>query len=308
MDFGGYLVKTWELPETFYVPIRYHHNPEKLETNDLKIDTLTRIIHLASLLTDFFNHQDNDLYLGLFEKHFKEYEFSKKFQVDDIVKQIQEKTVEIFPLFEVKLEADQNYVEIIERARSQLISVSTDLMNNLLEQKRQIELLREQATHDSLTGLYNYRHFQECLENEIFRAKRYSAPLSLIITDIDNFKRINDNHGHLAGNHALKEVAKYFKVCLRKSDILSRYGGEEFAIILPMTGPIEALAVAERMRENLSSLRMDFENKELTLTVSSGIVSLSPKEDISKIELIRRADGALYQAKSAGKNKCCVSD
>jgi diguanylate cyclase (GGDEF)-like protein len=156
-------------------------------------------------------------------------------------------------------------------------------------------LLRE-AIVDPLTEVYNLRFFHETLSREISRAERYSIPLSLLMIDVDDFKKYNDSFGHQAGNTLLKELAKIFIDSVRKSDMVFRYGGEEFCILLPHTGK-GAVEVARRI--------LYLVRKNLPVTVSIGI-STFLEDAKSKEELIEKADIALYHAKKIGKNCVCL--
>ena len=120
MEIGGYLAETWGLPEAFYTPIRYHHAPKTLRTESPEIDTITKILHLSSSLADFINLPYKMLFLGMFEWYAKEYGFSDHIQVDETVKQVHEHTKDVFPLFEMKMETEESYLDMLEKARSQL--------------------------------------------------------------------------------------------------------------------------------------------------------------------------------------------
>ncbi len=307
-EIGEYLTHKWGFPEIFSIPIRYHHHPEQLKNGyDGEISLYVKILHLSSAFIDFMNLPDKTLYLGLIQHRTDKYGFSGKYDVEDIVLRIQRHTEDVFPLFEIKTNKEMDYSKIIEEARKELINVSGDFINRFIEQQKQIERFRELAIHDGLTGLINYQKFNEILETELARAKRYKSPISLIFADIDHFKRVNDTYGHLAGDHALREVSRFLQDQVRTSDIVARYGGEEFGIILPET-PLEgAIVVTERIKNALSKFKMDYEGQKLSVTLSSGIASSAPEQDIEKKELINRADSALYQAKRAGRNKYCIS-
>ncbi|UCF91174.1 MAG: GGDEF domain-containing protein [Desulfobacterales bacterium] len=306
MAVGEYLVKSWGLPETFYMPIGCHHDPEKLDTDHPYVETLSNILHLAALYIDHFNHPDQSLRLGLFERYAQTYDLADKLNIDEIGLQINAQTQHIFPLFEIDLREEKDYSAMLEAARQELIDLSADFVNKLIDQKHEIETLREQVTRDSMTQLHNYQRFHELLRQEIYRASRYKTPLALILTDIDYFKAINDNLGHLAGDYAIKAVANGLKKVLRESDHVARYGGEEFAIILPETTLPNAIRVAERIKETMNSLEIVFENSPIALTMSFGVASLPPDGQLSGEELIQRADCVLYQAKARGRNQCCV--
>ncbi len=154
------------------------------------------------------------------------------------------------------------------------------------------------AVRDGLTGLFNRRYFNELINIEINRLKREPAALSLLMLDIDNFKNYNDTEGHPAGDETLKSAAKVFKNSVRTGDIVCRYGGEEFIIMLPQTGKSGAQIIAERLRVQAGLY--------LPTTVSIGIASL-PEDAQSVEDLIQKADDALYQAKKTGKNKWCAA-
>ncbi len=162
------------------------------------------------------------------------------------------------------------------------------------------------AHTDALTNLWNHGYFQYLLGMEMDKAKAISSKLSLIILDIDDFKVYNDALGHQAGDRILKDLASLLKNQSRKMDHVCRYGGEEFAIILPSADTKEAMFIAERLRENIE--KQAFLNQEIlpqkTLTVSLGIATF-PDNGTSTSELIRAADKALYEAKNKGKNKTC---
>jgi diguanylate cyclase (GGDEF)-like protein len=306
MEVGEYLIRSWGLPETFFTPVGYHHNPEDLDTKVSEIELLTKVLNLSSLFIDLNTFPDKKLYLVILEFYIRRYGFTGRFQTDEIIRQIHEQTMEVFPLFDIRIEEESAYLDMIDAARKELINLSTDFMHKLLEQKILIESLREQIIRDALTNLFNYQKFQESLEKEFYRAKRYNLQLSVILADIDHFKAVNDNYGHLAGDYSLKMIAECLKDSIRKSDSAARYGGGEFALILPETGPDSAFIVAERLKDSINSMAISYEDKKISITVSIGIASFDPANDISKTDLIKKAHYALYQAKKAGRNKCCL--
>lgn len=159
------------------------------------------------------------------------------------------------------------------------------------------------ANSDWLTGLYNHRCFHEHMEQEIARSSRFGAVFSLIMMDIDLFKSYNDTSGHLAGDEALRTIGKIIQNAIRGADIAFRYGGEEFAAILPETRLDDAFKVAERIRKSVETRTQTL---VLPITMSLGVASW-PLDGVMKEEIIGRADAALYQAKQTGRNKICVS-
>jgi diguanylate cyclase (GGDEF)-like protein len=164
-----------------------------------------------------------------------------------------------------------------------------------------LDRLRAQATIDPLTGCHNRRGFDEILAMEVARGKRYSRPLSLVLLDIDHFKRINDDFGHEVGDNALQRIGRAVRHTFRNTDSACRYGGEEFALIFPETPKEEGLKLAERLRVLVESLPPNAEVPR-TLTASFG-VACYPDDADSIPDLIRAADRALYQAKTNGRNR-----
>jgi diguanylate cyclase (GGDEF)-like protein len=306
MDIGSLLVKKWGLPDTFYKPMRHHHFPAELKNGSPEILQMTRLLHLTSLLVDFVNLPDKAYHLGLIDHFTKAYEFEEHFQLEALLQEVGELTEAVYPVFEIKIDSEARYLEMIETARKELIHLSSDFLSRLIEQNKRIEILNERATHDGLTKLTNYQRFQEVLDEEMYRAKRYTFPLTLLMVDLDHFKKVNDTLGHLAGDYILRETAELLKQSLRKSDVAARYGGEEFAVLLPETPQEGAFILAERLREKLAATRFTYGDQAVFITMSIGIAAHSPKTDSSNADLIKKADTALYRAKKERRNRCCL--
>ncbi len=156
---------------------------------------------------------------------------------------------------------------------------------------------------DGLTGVNNKRYLMDSLEREIPRARRHARPLSMVMFDIDHFKKVNDSFGHLAGDYVLKEMAGVVKARLRPDDILGRYGGEEFAILLPETSVQGAITIAEELRKLVAEHRFIFEGETIESTISLGCAQLQDGWDA--LNFIKVADEQLYAAKHAGRNQVC---
>ncbi|MEA3488794.1 MAG: diguanylate cyclase [Candidatus Omnitrophota bacterium] len=181
---------------------------------------------------------------------------------------------------------------IVERTNKEL---------SILRKTKKLELL---STKDGLTGLYNRRYFDERLEGELRRSRRNKRPLSLLMMDIDNFKKVNDRFGHTAGDGVLSEFARIVEDNVReKIDLTARYGGEEFAIILPDTGLQAAGSLAERIRKAVNETKINIGEKRCNVTVSIGVATFSVEDDLTGKELIKRADKALYRCKEEGRNR-----
>ncbi|MSU78762.1 MAG: GGDEF domain-containing protein [Gemmataceae bacterium] len=159
---------------------------------------------------------------------------------------------------------------------------------------------------DGLTEIHNKRYLMEFLDRELARSSRYDRPLSLLICDIDRFKSINDRFGHLGGDFVLRELANRIKGNIRKEELFARYGGEEFAVVLPETKQDGALILAERLCKVINQTPFVFENETFEVTISGGLATTQGKANITPMELIRRSDEKLYQAKEEGRNRVCI--
>ena len=156
---------------------------------------------------------------------------------------------------------------------------------------------------DGLTGVHNKRYLLEFLERELAGAVRHGHPLSLVMFDLDHFKRINDERGHLAGDHVLKEIAARVRARVRREDLFARYGGEEFACVLPSTALDGAIAFAEQIRRLICERPVTFDGTSITVTASLGVACAAKESGVDGPALIKRADDNLYAAKHGGRNQ-----
>lgn len=163
--------------------------------------------------------------------------------------------------------------------------------------------LAQQVRMDPLTGLFNKQHLLSSLETEMERSCRNNHATSLIMLDVDKFKSVNDTYGHLMGDKVLAHVARIIKNAIRKIDIACRYGGEEFAIILPSTPLFVAAKVAERIRTFIEQIPFETNSQKLTVTASLGLSCYQPQDACNLEQLLEQADQLLYQAKASGRNK-----
>lgn len=185
-------------------------------------------------------------------------------------------------------------------AHDYLTNVSGLIRNLGMIEEQQFNLLASVAVHDGLTGLFDKTTFTQMLGDEVARAQRYKRPLTLVLADIDHFKKLNDTHGHADGDVVLQQVANIIKQHCRTTDIAGRFGGEEFAVLLPEVAPEAAQVFAERVRTAVEST---FKGGTYHVTLSLGVSGVTT--DDTATTLIKRADSGLYKAKGEGRNRVC---
>lgn len=176
-------------------------------------------------------------------------------------------------------------------------------LGELGELRQKVAHLAEQVRTDALTGLYNFRYFNDILPVEMERTRRSGQPMSLIVLDIDHFKQFNDRWGHELGNQALVHVAKLINLTVRKLDLACRFGGEEFVVVLPNTDLTQALSLAERLRETIASTLLVVATDAIPMTASLGVDEFKFQHMDSPETLLKRVDAWLYRAKDDGRNR-----
>lgn len=191
--------------------------------------------------------------------------------------------------------------QVLHRSRQKQHETERELKQQIEENRLLQARLQEQANRDPLTGLYNRRYLDDSLPREMARCLRQGDPLSLVLIDLDHFKAVNDHHGHSVGDQVISQLGQVLTSLSRASDIVCRFGGEEFLVVLPGTGLEAAEARAEEYRRALESTPVVTENASLMITLSAG-VACSYRE-VAADELVRLADQALYRAKEAGRNR-----
>jgi diguanylate cyclase (GGDEF)-like protein len=180
-----------------------------------------------------------------------------------------------------------------------------EIVDELVELRESSDELEKLVHTDTLTGLYNYRHFSMVLEQELERTRRTGQPTCLILLDLDHFKQVNDTWGHEAGNQVLRKCAGLMKQTLRKIDIPCRYGGEEFAIILPGTHLPLAVSVANRLRADIMDAPVEIEDGTIEYTASMGVDTYIMGNVIGPEDFVKQVDEQLYRAKQEGRNLVC---
>ncbi len=200
-------------------------------------------------------------------------------------------------------------IERLEKSQQQIAQLN-DHIKHIEQESTALKLAAEKARavalKDALTGIWNRQAINEIMEKEYTRWLRYQNPLSIIIWDVDYFKRVNDNYGHAAGDKVLKTIAQIFNQATRNADFIGRFGGEEFMGVFPETRLEEALKLANKIREKVANSKFHYENKPVPITASAGLATFRPNDSIE--DVFKRADKALYKAKETGRNKCLAED
>ena len=320
IEVGRLLAEKWKLPEEITLLMSHHHEePGDYQLGKDSNGKLSHIVYLASLAGDIF-------YLG------KKTESIKKFtdgcqsllgvsadDADLLLKNIHPQLMEVAAYFDIAIGSAKTYDEVLTLINDEMVSITATneaikhhltqafdrekaLAEKLEEANRNLKIL---ASKDPLTGLYNRQFLNELLEKEWSRSQRFSYALSVIMADIDNFKKVNDEYGHQAGDTVLKKIAEILSENLRGNDYLARYGGEEFIFVLPQTDLTGACTAAERFRKSVHQLIIPVNNNhKLLLSISCGVSTAYPERIDDNIDaLIQRADNALYEAKRSGKDR-----
>lgn len=218
-------------------------------------------------------------------------------------KALQDKIAQQKTTFETTLQDSQDELESKVQERTLELHIALQELEDVNRE------LAKKTTLDDLTGLFNRRYYDQKILAEYRRSRRNLSALSLVVVDIDHFKKVNDTHGHIAGDQCLVAVAQQLKQALhRSSDIACRYGGEEFCLILPETEPAGAMAFAEELRHKISQLSVDYQGVMIPLTISCGVSCYQQQEGASPESLFAAADQALYQAKQQGRNQVQLAD
>lgn len=314
-ELGSEMLRAWGLPETIYMPIRYHHKnidfPSEYEPD---IDT----VYLSDKFSSIYHGSHSSDKIEDAESILRnKYQKSEK-DITDLIDLVAERSIEIFSLFEIDQAIMKPYSQILQEANEELGKInlsyekllikfkeSKDRAENMSQKlKAANEKLRALAHKDGLTGLYNHRYFQEILDKEVKRAIRHQRPLSLIMFDLDYFKKVNDSYGHGVGDIVLKEIGILIQNKARINDIVARYGGEEFAVIAPETDVQGGNVLAERIRKTVEEMKIRTDSVTVKVTISVGVaVYLPGKKIIQKTEILNAADSALYKSKRTGRNK-----
>ncbi len=315
---GYALLQHWELPSAIFDPILYHHQPEKAPADCVEAATL---LCFADRIATIHTTRGVGEKARLLQQQLQENYHLSKQQSLQLLDATAESSREMLAAFELDPQQLRPYSELLQEANAELGQLHLDNEQVLLEMKEAKDRaeklthelrdansrLKELVYRDGLTGLYNHRYFQESLSNELARSIRYHSSLSLILFDIDHFKQVNDTYGHQAGDLVLMNLSRAVSSAVRPCDIISRYGGEEFAVILPETNLAGAKVFAARLRRCVEGVATLFDGQLIYVTISAGVTTFSTQTaGISKDKFIETADRGLYTSKQSGRNQVTV--
>lgn len=316
---GTEVARNWGFPDVLVLPILYHHHPEGYTGKNAIINQTIRAVYLSDLLVNILFSEKPEKYHQDFRTQAKKLLRLKPDDIEKILEQVHIKVKEAGSYFNLKIKSTKSVQEILQEAniKLSLINLDYDQMNKQLvlakihlenltkELEKKNQILDNLANVDGLTNLYNHRYFQMSLDQEISRCMRNGSTISLLLLDIDHFKKFNDTYGHQAGDFVLAKFAAILKDNVREHDVVSRYGGEEFVIILPETSSENACTVAEKLRLAVETATFDDNRETYNVTASFGVSCATPatEDDFSKDSLISQADTALYEAKNKGRNQ-----
>jgi len=302
-EVGGMMAEQWNLPPLLAAPIAKHHAPEQV--SDLPLRRMAEVVALAGDCADVFVDEAPAARLAAVRKIFHERHRIPEAECDALLEQIGKDTKDVASLFEINIGRGSNFEEILKRATEALVEITIQTQRQVTTLREQNTQLLSRALNDGLTGLANRGRFDAFLDEQFAAARASGQPLSLLLLDIDNFKAVNDRHGHPNGDAVLKSLAALLASAARPADLAARYGGEEMALVLPGTNRALAATIAEAVRRAIERLQVRAGHTHLQVTASFGVAALEPGVPFTTpAHLIKAADLSLYAAKSAGRN--CV--
>jgi len=317
-ELGAELLRRWGLPESVCAPIEHHHAPEDAPQAHRQT---SEILCVADGLANLYHETQGAQLFGqlhfMLSNHFERHE-----EIDAFIDEVACRAEELLAVYDIGDGVIKPYSQLLQEANEELGRLNLSYAQLVMELKQakttadklaaELLIANDQlsalAARDGLTGLFNHRHFQDALRREVTDSAFGARPLSVILLDVDNFKRINDQHGHPAGDAVLKEIAEFLGSVVRETDLVARYGGEEFAIILGNTNTRKALAIAERVRQGIEAVEVRVNSATIRTTVSIGLCGVEAyTPEMTARRMTDAADKALYSAKKAGRNRIVLA-
>lgn len=315
-NIGAWLLETWNFPDWILSAVANSHNPEAVELNQ-ESELISRCVCVSAAMADILIREDHDAAVEEAADRANTLVGIDRAVLTSILDHTGTELKETAALFEVDLGDAILMDSLLDHAKEVLMQRNikttreiSDLQNNIVSLENKVQELEVANHRDELTGLYNRRHLDATLSEELISAQQNGWPLSVAFIDLDSFKRINDSYGHQAGDSILQASANLITKNTRDSDIVVRYGGDEYVVVLVGTGSEGAHVTSERLINAFRNARHTLgESNRMTLTVSIGLVVHGEGVVFDNPEqLLRAADDALYSAKQGGRNQYIVYD
>lgn len=317
-DIGAWLIGTWHLPEPLRWAVAWSHKlASDLEVSAAAVGLhedivrLAKIVRMSGVVADVWGCRNTGFAMEVLKAEAPRTVGLAADELEPVLTRVATAIPEVAGLFELPLGTPDEINSVLEQATETLVMVTMRASRQIdsarqaidtLEQKTRV--LEEASTRDKLTGLFNRARFDSYVQEEFATAQRTGKPLSLIMTDVDHFKKVNDTYGHTVGDEVLISVAKALTGRLRPRDLIARYGGEEFVLVLPETDGPGAEVVAERIRQKIEQTSHSVgSGPGLVVTMSFGCATFHPDPFFNAEALLKAADQALYTAKRTGRNR-----
>ena len=308
---GAWLLQSWRLPEKLYTAVLNSHQARVYDAEAPDAELFQQCINLASNIADIWlSEQQSDLLRGNLP-HIKAILKIEDQEFEDFIEDINELLPEVSSLFEITISDKETRDRVLDEARELLLERNLKVIKQSEQDRRQLEAMEEkhkdledEARRDPLTGLFHRKYFEHLLEEEFENANLNRWPLTVAFIDLDNFKEVNDEHGHLIGDQVLREIASYFSSHIRQTDILARYGGDEFILMLPgSTSEVAENMLTRLLKELRNDYKEDSNQSPVKQTVSIGLATHIDGNDFANIkDFLNAADEALYKVKETGRD------
>jgi diguanylate cyclase (GGDEF)-like protein len=294
------LTEKWQFPPMLAHPIALQQT--RGET-DPHLKPLVDVVSTGVLLADVFVARDAAPAIATARRELAERFRMPPHAIEEVLSEVGKSAREAAVVLEVPIGKERSYQEILDEAQEELVALSLQSQQQVQTIQKEVQSLQVKATTDPLTSLANRSRFDDFFEEHFRRAYQHERPLSLLFLDIDHFKKINDTHGHQAGDEVLRRVARVLRNAVRNIDLVARYGGEEFAIVLTETDTTAAAARAEIIRQHVAAENIMLGTQQIKVTISIGVAGTARTRVFQqKAQLTNAADRAVYASKAAGRN------
>jgi diguanylate cyclase (GGDEF)-like protein len=300
---SGVVAEQWRLPPVLAIPMAFHDRPQ--DVTDPALRKIADLVSLSGRCADVFVDERAADAIAYVRKALAETFQIGEADSDKMMAEIGNRTKEVASLFEVSISDAGNFEAVLKRANETLVDLTLRSQQQAEKLAKQNIKLKEQAATDGLTGLANRAAFEQFMMKEFSNASTNGGAFSLLMIDVDHFKKINDQHGHPIGDQVLRALGNLLRKTARAEDLAARYGGEELALVLPNTSKAAAAAIAEKFRRLVAAKPLMCGNVAVTVTVSVGVAGIEHRLPFKEVaHLIKAADLAVYAAKHLGRN--CV--